>query len=135
MNVLIKCAILHSNESLIVGGRMMKEVCEVTKINEQAVDHVKQQMPELSKVAQFLKALADETRLKITYALTIEERLCVCDVAAIIGSSTATASHHLRYLKEHGLAKSTREGKLMYYSLADDHVYQIITMAYEHSKE
>lgn len=113
----------------------MKGTCEVTKVNDQAVERVKMQMPELSKVAQFLKALADETRLKITYALTIEHRLCVCDVAAIIGSSTATASHHLRYLKEHGLAKSAREGKLMYYSLADDHVYQIVTIAYEHSKE
>ena len=135
MNDLIEYDILHSNEGLNVGGKMMKEVCEVTKINEQVVDHIKQQMPELSRVAQVLKALADETRLKITYALTIEKRLCVCDVAAIIGSSTATASHHLRYLKEHGLAKSTREGKLMYYSLADNHVYQIVTMAYEHSKE
>ena len=103
----------------------MKELCELTKVNEQAVAHVRKQMPDLSKVAQLLKALADETRLKITYALTIEERLCVCDIAAIIGASSATASHHLRYLKEHGLAKSTREGKLMYYSLADDHVYQL----------
>ena len=114
---------------------MMKEICEVTKSNEQAVHRVQQQIPDLSKVAQLLKALADETRLKITYSLTIEERLCVCDIAAIIGASTATASHHLRYLKEHGLAKSTREGKLMYYSLADEHVHQIISMAYEHSKE
>lgn len=113
----------------------MKEICEVTKSNELAVERVRAQMPELSKVAKFLKALADETRLKITYALTIEQRLCVCDVAAIIGTSTATASHHLRYLKEHGLAKSTREGKLIYYSLADDHVYQIVTIAYEHSEE
>lgn len=113
----------------------MKDVCEVSTINELAVEHVKQQMPELSKVAQFFKALADETRLKIAFALTIEERLCVCDVATIIESSTATASHHLRYLKELGLAKSTREGKLVYYSLADDHVHQIVTITYEHSKE
>lgn len=110
-------------------------MCEITKINEAAVHHVQQQMPDLSKVAQFLKALADETRLKIAYALTIEESLCVCDVAAVIGSSTATASHHLRYLKEHRLAISKRDGKLMYYSLADDHVYQIVKIAYEHSKE
>lgn len=113
----------------------MKETCEVTKVNEEAVKVVREQMPELSKVAKFLKALADETRLKITFALTIEERLCVCDVAAILGTSIATASHHLRYLKEHGLAKSTREGKLVYYALADDHVHQIVTIAYEHSKE
>ena len=113
----------------------MKETCDVTKVNVQAVEAVREQMPELSKVAKFLKAVADETRLKITFALTIEERLCVCDVAAILGTSTATASHHLRYLKEHGLAKSAREGKLVYYSLADDHVYQIVMIAYEHSKE
>lgn len=104
-------------------------------MNEQAVEAVREQMPQLSNVAKFLKALADETRLKITFALTIEERLCVCDVAAIIGTSMATASHHLRYLREHGLAKSTREGKLVYYSLADDHVHQIVMIAYEHSKE
>lgn len=114
---------------------MVKEICEVATVNEQAVAHVRTQMPELSKVAKLLKALADETRLKITYALTIEECLCVCDIATIIGTSSATASHHLRYLKEHGLAKSTREGKLMYYSLADDHVYQIVKIAYEHSEE
>lgn len=113
----------------------MKGLCELTKVNEQAVEHVRNQMPDLSKVTKLLKALADETRLKITYALTIEERLCVCDIATIIGISSATASHHLRYLKEHGLAKSTREGKLMYYSLADDHVYQIVKIAYEHSEE
>ena len=113
----------------------MKDSCDITKVNEQAVEAVREQMPELSKVAKFLKALADETRLKITFALTIEERLCVCDVAAIIGTSMATASHHLRYLREHGLAKSTREGKLVYYSLADDHVHQIVMIAYEHSKE
>ena len=114
---------------------MTKDYCDITTVNAQAVNRVKQEMPELTKVAQFLKALADETRLKIAYALTLEQSLCVCDVAAIIGSSVATASHHLRYLKEHGLAKSNREGKLMIYSLADDHVYQIVTIAYEHSKE
>lgn len=114
---------------------MPKDLCEVTKVNGNAVERVKEQMPDLSKVATFLKALADETRLKIAYALTLETALCVCDVSAIIGSSVATASHHLRYLKEHGLAKSYRDGKMIYYSLADDHVYQIVTIAYEHSKE
>ncbi|MEC1180712.1 metalloregulator ArsR/SmtB family transcription factor [Metasolibacillus meyeri] len=113
----------------------MKDVCEVTKINEETVERVQGQLPELGHVAKFLKALADETRLKIAYALTIEKALCVCDVAAIIGSSVATASHHLRYLKENRLAKSHREGKLVYYSLADEHVYQIVKVAYEHAEE
>lgn len=112
-----------------------KEVCIVTEVHEEIVVRVQRQLPDLSKVARFLKALADETRLKIAYALTLEPALCVCDVAEIIGSSVATASHHLRYLKEHGLAKSHREGKMIYYALADDHVFQIVTIAYEHAKE
>ena len=114
---------------------MRLEGCGVTEVHEEVVGRVKSQLPDLSKVTSFLKALADETRLKIAYALTLEPKLCVCDVAEIIGSSIATASHHLRYLKEHGLAESQREGKMMYYSLADDYVFQIVTIAYEHVKE
>ncbi|MGE7911514.1 ArsR/SmtB family transcription factor [Lysinibacillus xylanilyticus] len=114
---------------------MPKEVCEITHVDEEAVIKVQQQMPDLSGVAKFLKALSDETRLKIAFALTLKDELCVCDVASIIGSSVATASHHLRYLKDNNLAKSNRKGKQMYYSLADAHVYQIVTVAYEHVKE
>jgi len=114
---------------------MSKEVCEITHVDEEAVIKVQQQMPDLSGVAKFLKALSDETRLKIAYALTVKAELCVCDVASIIGSSVATASHHLRYLKDNNLAKSYRKGKQVYYSLADEHVYQIVTIAYEHVKE
>lgn len=114
---------------------MTNQMCETTKVNIENVEAVQQQMPELAKVAQLFKALADETRLKITYALTLREALCVCDVAEIIGSSVATASHHLRYLKELGLAKSHREGKQMYYSLQDEHVRQIVTIAHAHMEE
>ncbi len=114
---------------------MKQTFCDVKEIHEDAVSRVKGQMPELGGVVTLLKALADETRLKIAFALTLEKALCVCDVAEIIGSSIATASHHLRYLKEHGLATSRREGKQMYYSLADEHVYQIVTIAHEHAKE
>ncbi|GGG25143.1 transcriptional regulator [Lysinibacillus alkalisoli] len=114
---------------------MTNTCCEVTKANLTKVESVQKKIPDLSGVAVFLKALSDETRLKIAYALTVEEELCVCDVAEIIGSSVATASHHLRYLKEHHLAKAERKGKQMFYSLADDHVYQIVTIAYEHSIE
>ena len=110
-------------------------MCETTKVNIDKVSNVQQQMPNLLKVATLFKALADETRLKIAYSLTIEEQLCVCDVSEVIGSSVATASHHLRYLKDNGLAKSKRQGKLVYYSLKDDHVRQIVTLAYEHMEE
>ena len=112
-----------------------KDICDVTKVNEKIVGEVKQQLPDLTKVVPLFKALADETRLKIAYALTIEEELCVCDVSEIIGSSVATASHHLRLLRDLSLAKSRRKGKLVYYSLADHHVNELVKIAYEHSVE
>lgn len=110
-------------------------MCEVTKVNEDIVLSIKNQMPDLVAAAQIFKALADETRLKIAYALTIKEELCVCDVGEIIGSSTATASHHLRFLRELSLAKSQRKGKQVYYSLADHHVNALVKIAYEHAIE
>lgn len=113
----------------------MKELCEVTKIHPERVENVQNQMADLSDVAVLFKALADETRLKIAYALTIEEEMCVCDIAAVIEGSTATASHHLRYLRERKLAKSERKGKQIYYSLSDKHVHQLVTIAHEHAKE
>ncbi|MGI2328852.1 ArsR/SmtB family transcription factor [Planococcus sp. YIM B11945] len=113
----------------------MKEICEITKVHPEVVDHVQARMADMTEVANLFKALADETRLNIAYALTIEEEMCVCDIAAVIGSSTATASHHLRYLRDRGLAKSVRKGKQVYYSLSDAHVYQLVTIAHEHAKE
>jgi len=111
------------------------EVCETTCVHEEDVLKVKANLPNLKGMTVIFKALADETRLKIAYALTIQEQLCVCDVAAIIQSSTATASHHLRYLKDIDLAKSEKRGKLVYYRLADNHVSQLVKIAYEHAKE
>lgn len=113
----------------------MTEICEVSKNHPEKARNVQNQMTDLSEVATIFKALADETRLKIAYALTIEEEMCVCDIAAVIDSSTATASHHLRYLRERKLAKSERKGKQIYYSLSDKHVYQLVTIAHEHAKE
>ncbi|ANU24346.1 ArsR/SmtB family transcription factor [Planococcus donghaensis] len=113
----------------------MKELCEVTNVNSELVDRVKENMVDLVDVANLFKALADETRLKIAYALTIEEEMCVCDIAAVIGSSNATASHHLRYLRDRALAKSERKGKQIFYSLSDNHVRELVMIAHEHTKE
>ena len=112
-----------------------KEVCEVTTVHEEVVERVQQALPEVGAAVQIFKALADETRLKIAFSLTLEEELCVCDVAAVIGSSVATASHHLRYLRTQALAKSRKKGKMVYYSLADDHIHQLVKVAHEHSTE
>lgn len=113
----------------------VKDTCEVTVVHEEVVGKVQEGLPDVSGMVQIFKALADETRLKIAYSLTLEAQLCVCDVAAVIGSSNATASHHLRYLREQALAKSERKGKMVYYSLADDHVSDLVKIAYDHASE
>ncbi|EKN71401.1 cadmium efflux system accessory protein [Neobacillus bataviensis LMG 21833] len=118
----------------------MKEhdVCEIACVDSKKTTRVQRHLEKGShilEVSKLFKALADETRMKIAYALTLEDELCVCDVANIVGATTATASHHLRHLKGLGLAKYRKEGKLAYYSLDDDHVKQLIHIAVAHQKE
>ncbi|EPD53682.1 metalloregulator ArsR/SmtB family transcription factor [Paenisporosarcina sp. FSL H8-0542] len=112
-----------------------KDICETTCFDTDVIKRVKPRIEEINNVELIFKALSDATRLKITYALTIEKELCVCDVANIIGTSTATASHHLRYLRDMGLAKYRKEGKLVFYSVVDNHVLQLVRIALDHSKE
>lgn len=112
-----------------------EEVCETFCYDAEKVQRLQPRVGETRNLVPILKGLADETRLKIAYALTLEEELCVCDVAHILQSTVATASHHLRLLKNLGLAKSRKEGKLVFYSLDDEHVRQIIELAMEHMKE
>ncbi|MEN1967245.1 metalloregulator ArsR/SmtB family transcription factor [Lentibacillus sp. N15] len=116
---------------------MTKDICEVTCINQEKVTRAKNNLTKQNPmdVAKVFKALSDDTRVKIAYALSLEDELCVCDVANIVGSTTATASHHLRLLKNLGLAKYRKEGKLVFYSLDDEHVKKLINLAFEHQKE
>lgn len=103
--------------------------------DEEKVKRIKPQINDVAGVEQIFKALADPTRLKIAYALTLAQELCVHDVANIIGSTTATASHHLRLLRNMKLAKYRRDGKLVFYSLDDDHVRQLVYIAIVHARE
>ncbi|MFE7064547.1 ArsR/SmtB family transcription factor [Sutcliffiella sp. NPDC057660] len=112
-----------------------KDTCETFCFDEPKVNTLKNRVEEVNGVELIFKALSDSTRIKIAYALTLEKELCVCDVANIIGSSTATASHHLRLLRSMNLAKYRKEGKLVFYSLADDHIHQLVSIALIHSKE
>lgn len=116
---------------------MAKDTCDVTCVHEGTVNRAKEslQNQEPASVAQIFKALSDQTRLTIAYSLLQEEELCVCDVANIVGSSTATASHHLRHLRKLGLARYRKQGKLAYYSLDDNHVKQMVQLAFTHQKE
>ena len=104
--------------------------CNIEKVNE-----MKPLMEDVKDVEFIFKALADATRLKIAYALTLTEELCVADVARVIDSSTANASHHLRLLRDMKLAKYRKEGKVVFYSLDDDHVRQLVYIAIVHAKE
>ncbi|MDR6998784.1 metalloregulator ArsR/SmtB family transcription factor [Neobacillus niacini] len=114
-----------------------QDVCEITCVESEKTTRIQQHLQNRSivEVTKIFKALADETRMKIAFALTLEEELCVCDVANIVGATTATASHHLRHLKGLGLAKYRKEGKLVYYSLDDGHVKQLIHIAFAHQEE
>jgi ArsR family transcriptional regulator, lead/cadmium/zinc/bismuth-responsive transcriptional repressor len=113
------------------------DLCEINCVDEEKVSYLKMEVfnQNTLEVSKIFKALSDDTRIKIAYALSIERELCVCDVANIVGSTTATASHHLRLLRNLGLAKYRKEGKLVYYSLDDEHVRQLIKIAFEHQEE
>ncbi|MBY0097989.1 ArsR/SmtB family transcription factor [Mesobacillus maritimus] len=113
------------------------DVCETTCFDEPKVNRLKQEISEQNpaEVSKIFKALSDDTRIKIAFSLSLEEELCVCDVANIVGCTTATASHHLRLLRNMGLAKYRKEGKLVFYSLDDEHVKQLIHIAFAHHKE
>jgi DNA-binding transcriptional ArsR family regulator len=116
---------------------MTKDRCDVYCFNEEKVDYIKPliNVGEIQRVTKMLKALADETRMKIVFALYKGEELCVCDVANIVGATTATTSHHLRLLRNMGIAKYRKEGKLAFYSLDDEHVEQLIELAFIHQRE
>ncbi len=109
-------------------------VCQVNCINEEVVSRLKPLVDRIEGVAIIFKALADDTRVKVIYALS-ETELCVCDVAALIGGSKATASYHLRLLHHMGLAKYRKEGKLVYYRLADPHIGNLVREVLEHLEQ
>ncbi|MEC1743010.1 MULTISPECIES: ArsR/SmtB family transcription factor [Calidifontibacillus/Schinkia group] len=114
-----------------------KDTCDIYCYDEVKVKRIQGQMQkeDLSSVAQLFKALADENRAKISYALCQDDELCVCDVANIIGATVATTSHHLRTLHKQGIVKYRKEGKLAFYSLDDEHIKQLMVIALTHKKE
>ncbi len=116
-----------------VGDMMSLDVCEVSFLNEEKVEALKPLVDQLSGLADLYKALADETRCKLLYALSLQE-LCVCNLAAIIESSQSNVSHHLRYLRAARLVKSRKVGRQVFYSLDDSHVEALIEQGIEHLK-
>jgi hypothetical protein len=88
----------------------------------------------MKELADFYKVFGDATRIKILCVL-LESEVCVCDLAEILGMTQSAISHQLRVLKQMKLVKNRREGKTVYYSLADDHILTIISQGMEHIAE
>lgn len=113
------------------------ECCEFLCVHEEIVKKVREQMPDeevLYDLAELYKVFGDSTRMKIVYVLFSSE-MCVCDIAQLLNMSQSAISHQLRVLKQSQLVKARREGKTVFYSLADDHVKTIVNQGMEHILE
>ncbi len=116
---------------------MNDSICNIESINKEIVEEVRKKMlgSELTvQVSDIFKILGDPTRVKILYAL-FQEELCVCEISALLGMSQSAVSHQLRILRSSNLVKFRKEGKAVYYSLADEHIIKLIEMGVEHAKE
>ncbi len=113
---------------------MDQERCEITCIHEDSIQKVREQVlpPEtIDLVAEIFKAMGDPTRIRIIHALSVSE-MCVCDLAAVLEMSQSAVSHQLRVLRNLRLVKNRKDGKVVYYSLDDDHIIRLFAQGLEH---
>ena len=116
---------------------MEKHICDCEMIHEEIVENTRGRMQaeqEYASLATLFKMFGDGTRVKILHALELNE-MCVCDLAALLGVTKSAVSHQLKALRLSNLVKSRRDGQVIYYSLADDHVRKIIAQGMEHVEE
>ena len=112
-------------------------VSENSVIHEDVLERVRKKMPNedpIYEVSELFKVFGDSTRARIICALNIEE-MCVCDLSALLNMTQSAISHQLRILKSSRLAKSRKQGKVVYYSLDDSHIGDIFAKAFEHVME
>lgn len=113
------------------------ECCDFFQVHHEVVEAVNEKMPDEDKLydlAEIFKVFGDSTRIKILYVL-FESEMCVCDIAQTLNMNQSAISHQLRILKQNRLVKSRREGKSVFYSLADGHVRTILDQGMEHIEE
>lgn len=111
--------------------------CDCDVIHADIVNAVKNKMPEdieLHNLSDFFKVFGDSTRVKIISALD-ENELCVCDLAALLGMTKSAISHQLSLLRQNNLVKNRKEGRIVFYSLADKHIKEIFETGLEHVRE
>ncbi len=116
---------------------MDMEKCENTVVHQDIVSKVEENLPQeefLYDLAELFKIFGDSTRIRILYVL-FESEMCVCDIAALLNMSQSAISHQLRVLKQARLVKYRREGKSIFYSLADGHIQTILDQGFEHITE
>lgn len=113
------------------------ECCDVVQTHEELIQKVEGHLPDeqkLKDLADFFKVFGDTTRIRILCVLLASE-MCVCDLAELLSMTQSAISHQLRVLKQMKLVKNRREGKTVYYSLADGHIQNIISQGMEHIRE
>jgi len=113
------------------------ESCNCSIIHEDIVDAARKSMPAeetLYDLAELFKVFGDTTRIKILCAL-FKSEMCVCDISALLGMNQSAISHQLRVLKQARLVKYRKDGKVVYYSLDDEHVKQIFDQGLVHINE
>ncbi|HHM24036.1 MAG TPA: transcriptional regulator [Bacteroidetes bacterium] len=113
------------------------EICSVKIVNQKKVGRVLSELPdeaENARMAELFKALADPTRLRIVQALLLEE-LCVCDISMVVDVSVSAVSHQLRLLRSMHIVRFRKQGKMVYYSLDDEHISDLIEIVREHVRE
>ena len=113
------------------------ESCDFICAHEDIIKNVLQKMPDeevLYNLSELFKIFGDSTRIRILYVL-FESEMCVCDIAQLLNMNQSAITHQLRALKQSKLVKSRREGKTVFYSLADSHVRTIIDQGVEHVTE
>ena len=113
------------------------ECCEAVEVHEDLLKLVREKLPSeesLMDLAELFKVFGDSTRIRILFVL-FEAEVCVCDLAEALSMTQSAISYQLSILKRNKLVKSRREGKSMFYSLADDHVRTIVSQGMEHIEE
>lgn len=113
---------------------MSKDICQVNYVHQDRVTRSRERMhddQDIERVAETFKILSEPTRLRILHALS-EEELCVCDIAAVVDMTSSAISHQLRILRAARLVRTRREGKMVYYSLDDQHVRNLLAEGIRH---
>ena len=114
------------------------EMCTINEIDPEAVAFVQgKSLPDrtVERLNRLFSALSDPTRIRILNALMVTEELCVCDLAVIADLSVSAVSHQLRLLRDRDLVNARRDGRMVYYSLADDHVSSLMNSGVDHANE